>query len=119
MTGLHARGSVQHLPCSYAVDHDSLRVGRFDASRHDDTVACLDHRMTGPAAGLRQYRDPLAGQRRIHLRADLKDGADEVVSRHEGEVRLPEVTAAAHCLLGVRDARCLDGNEEPPRSWGV
>jgi hypothetical protein len=95
---------VQHLPGGEAVDHGGLGLCRVQAVRHGYGVGRVDQHVTGPAADLGQRRHPVAGRRPGDPVAGRGDRADQVVSRHERERRLVVVAAAAHLLLGERDA---------------
>jgi hypothetical protein len=60
-----------------------------------------------PAAGLGHRRYALADQLRGTVRADRENAADEVVAPSEGELRLPEVAATPHGLLGEGERRAI------------
>ena len=111
LAGLHPGRAVQHLPRGQAVDDERLGLGGVQAGGHRDQVRRGQQGVTGPAPGLGQGGDPLADQRRVDVRADAGDGADQVVAGHEREFRRTGITPAAHGLLGERHPAGLNGNQ--------
>lgn len=102
---------MQHLPGGDAVDDHGLRVGRVHAVRDLDKVAGGHQRVTGPATGLGQRGDPAADKGAVAAGPDGGHDADEVVTRHERELRLARIAVTPHAPLGEGDAAGFDPDE--------
>ncbi len=121
LPGTHPCGAVEHLPGGDPVGHGRDRVGGIQRRGDRRHVLCVERHAVRPCPGLRQSGDPGAEKFLVDALADRFHLADQVVPRHEGELRLTEVAALEHLNLGEGDPRRLDADHDLPvlRAWQV
>ena len=94
----------------------TVSAAAVDAVGDGGELGGVEHHAIGPGTGFRQGGDaPADGEVRATV-AESLDRADEVVAGDEWERRLVVVVAAAHLLLGERDAGRLDAHHRLVRA---